>query len=245
MPSRRTMMLAAGADGTLGCVASSRVKRQEASDAVSGLGWRLLLGNLVTQVRTGSLAQAAEVAAELASGIESHDHLQIDLRPHRLYLSLSSPDVAFVTARDLELAREISAKVTGLGLTTDSGGGACGYRPVQLTEICIDALDISAVRPFWRAVFGYADEPGPSNGIIDPAGQGPALWFQQMDEPRPQRNRIHFDVSVPHDEAQRRIEAAVAAGGTVIDDTEAPAFWVIADPEGNEVCICTWQGRDP
>jgi 4a-hydroxytetrahydrobiopterin dehydratase len=27
-------------------------------------------------------------------------------------------------------------------------------------------------------------------------------------------------------------------------DAEAPAFWVLADAEGNEACITTWQGRD-
>ena len=96
-------------------------------------------------------------------------------------------------------------------------------------------------------MLGYADEPG-SDGdqiaIVDPAGQLPAIWFQQMDSPRPQRNRIHFDISVPHDEAADRIKAAVAAGGRIVGDAEAPAFWVLADPEGNEVCITTWQGRD-
>jgi 4a-hydroxytetrahydrobiopterin dehydratase len=66
-----------------------------------------------------------------------------------------------------------------------------------------------------------------------------------MDEPRPQRNRIHFDLSVPHDEAHQRIQDTIAAGGTLVSDAEAPAFWVLADSEGNEVCICSWQGRDP
>ena len=65
-----------------------------------------------------------------------------------------------------------------------------------------------------------------------------------MDAPRPERSRIHLDISVPHDEAPLRIEATVAAGGTILSDAEAPAFWVLADPEGNEACITTWQGRD-
>ena len=78
----------------------------------------------------------------------------------------------------------------------------------------------------------------------DPFGRGPAIWFQQMDSPRPQRNRIHLDIDVPHDAAAARIEAALAAGGTLLSDHAAPAFWVLADAEGNEACICTWQGRD-
>ena len=38
--------------------------------------------------------------------------------------------------------------------------------------------------------------------------------------------------------------AAIAAGGTMLSDAEAPAFWVFADVEGNEACVTTWQGRD-
>jgi 4a-hydroxytetrahydrobiopterin dehydratase len=70
------------------------------------------------------------------------------------------------------------------------------------------------------------------------------VWFQQMDAPRPQRNRIHFDVTVPHDVAEKRIADAIAAGGRIINDSEARAFWVLADAEGNEACVCTWQDRE-
>ena len=69
------------------------------------------------------------------------------------------------------------------------------------------------------------------------------MWFQQMDEARTERNRFHLDVSVPHDLAEQRLEAALAAGGTLLTDEYARAFWVLADAEGNEVCICTWQDR--
>jgi 4a-hydroxytetrahydrobiopterin dehydratase len=65
-----------------------------------------------------------------------------------------------------------------------------------------------------------------------------------MDGPRTGRNRIHIDVSVPHDQAESRIAAAVAAGGRVVYQAEAPAFWTLADAEGNEVDIATWQGRE-
>ncbi|MBB5982814.1 VOC family protein [Kribbella solani] len=114
-------------------------------------------------------------------------------------------------------------------------------------EIAIDAMDIAGVRPFWKAVLGYADEAGADGSedpLVDPVGQGPAVWFQQMDRERPQRNRIHFDVCVPHDEAERRVEGALAAGGHLVSAERAPAFWVLADREGNEACVTTWQGRD-
>jgi 4a-hydroxytetrahydrobiopterin dehydratase len=231
-----------------------RLKRQEISDAVGDLGWRLILGELRTQVRTASLAQASEVAAravaaadELTGDDGAGAHLRMDLRGDRVYLSVFTRAADWVTALDIELARAISGVVGKLGLATLPGPGAEAERAVQLVEIGIDAMDIAAIRPFWRAVLGYGDVPGsagPEDAIVDPAGQGLAIWFQQMDAPRPQRNRIHLDIAVPHDEAQRRMDAAVAAGGRLTYTDEAPAFWVLADPEGNEACITTWQARD-
>jgi 4a-hydroxytetrahydrobiopterin dehydratase len=225
------------------------LRRHEASDAISGLGWRYVLGTLCATVVVGSPAEAAEVAvrAVAACGDEAAS-LSIDLRPDQVALSLQSPASASVTGREVALARRVSEVVRGLGLATDAGVGGRSPRSVQVVEIAIDALNIAAVRPFWKAVLGYTDEPGrsgPEDPLVDPLGQGPAVWFQQMDAPRPQRNRIHLDVSVPHDEAPERIRATLAAGGMLRSDAAAPAFWVLADPEGNEACITTWQGRDP
>jgi 4a-hydroxytetrahydrobiopterin dehydratase len=212
-----------------------KLSRPEASAAVTSLGWRLVLGELRTEVRTGSLPLAG------ADG-----HLRLDVRADRVMLALQTAAVGWVTERDVELARNISTMVDQLRLETASGGGVDG-RSVQVLEIGIDTLDAAAIRPFWRAVLGYVDQPGQPGswgGLVDPLGQGPAVWFQRMDAPRPQRNRIHFDVSVPHDEAEPRIQAALAAGGTLLNDAQAPAFWVLADAEGNEACVTTWQGRE-
>ena len=220
--------------------AHTKLSRPGASDAVAGIGWRYILGEFRTEVLTGSLPLAADVAARAAAKAGAQGHLRIDVRADRAIFSLQTAAVAWVTPLDVELAHRISAVAGEFRLTTQPGS-------VQMLEIGIDAMDIAKIRPFWQAVLGYADEPGrpgPPNGLVDPAGQGPAVWFQQMDAPRPQRNRIHFDVSVPHDEAHQRIAATIAAGGTLIYDAEAPAFWVLADPEGNEACITTWQGRD-
>ncbi|MFD9127323.1 VOC family protein [Kitasatospora sp. NPDC059571] len=228
---------------------ASPLSSQEASDAVGGLGWRFLLGTLRTSVPTGSLAGAAEAAAlaVAACGDDADRHLRADLRPAGAVLTLQSTDRADVTALDVELAGRISAALRRAGLRTETGSGPDAPRSVQLLEVGIDALDIAAIRPFWKAVLGYDDEAGtdgPEAPLVDPVGQGPAIWFQQMDRPRPQRNRLHFDICVPHDEAPRRIADALAAGGRLVSADEAPAFWVLADREGNEACVTTWQGRD-
>ena len=226
----------------MGGMEHTKLSRADASAAVTGLGWRYVLGEFRTEVLTGSLPLAADVAGRAAAVPGVEGHLRMDIRADRLLLSLQTAGHAWVTTRDAELARQLSALAQEFRLTTQPG--TARGRAVQALELGIDALDIGKIRPFWKAVLGYADETAGGNGLVDPLGQGPAVWFQQMDAPRSQRNRIHFDVSVPHDEAPRRIEATLAAGGTVLSDAEAPAFWVLADPEGNEACITTWQGRD-
>ena len=136
------------------------------------------------------------------------------------------------------LANEIAAIARDQGLEPLEAPPTC-------FELAIDALDIGAIKPFWRAVLGYRDDPPQTTAdLSDPAGIGPGVWFQQMDEPRPQRSRMHVDLWVPHDVVQQRIQDALDAGGQLLSDGKAPSFWVLADAEGNEICLCTWQARD-
>jgi 4a-hydroxytetrahydrobiopterin dehydratase len=223
--------------------------RTEASRATDSIGWRYLLGTLAASVPVTSLGQAATVAAvaTAACGADADGHLRIDLRADRVELSLADRRRLGATRRDTELAAAVTTALAGVGAAVAGPVSEQHPRPVQMLEIAIDALDIPAIRPFWKAVLGYGDEPGragPADAIVDPAGQLPAFWFQQMDQPRPQRNRIHLDITVAHDEAGPRIRAALDAGGVLVSDAEAPAFWLLADAEGNEICVCTWQGRD-
>jgi len=210
--------------------------RQRASTLVTDLGWRFLLGTYRTCVPVSSLTEAGAVAAQVLSVPGVGGRLRLDLRDDRVILTVFPPGATLVTEAEADLVRRIS----DLGLKFEP-------ESTQMLELAIDAIDIPAIRPFWRAVLGYADEvmpAGPTDAIIDPAGQGPAIWFQQMDAPRPQRNRVHFDLAVPHDQVEPRMAAALVAGGALVSDGEAPAFWVLADPEGNEICLTTWQGRD-
>jgi 4a-hydroxytetrahydrobiopterin dehydratase len=216
------------------------LSRRELSDAVSGLGWRYVLGSLCATVAVTSLAEAAELAVRLAG--DAGDGLFVDVRPSAALLRLRSPDGGRVTAAEVVTADRIAGLLAGLGRRLEPG--LEGVRSVQMVEIAIDAIDIPRVRPFWRAVMGYGEDPGDPGSLVDPLGQGLPICFQQMDQPRLQRNRIHLDVSVPHDEAERRVEAALEAGGRLVSDRHAPAFWVLSDPEGNEACVCSWQGRD-
>jgi 4a-hydroxytetrahydrobiopterin dehydratase len=221
------------------------LSRTAASEAVAAAGWRFLLGSLRCCVPVdglGSAARAAGLAVDACRG-EADGHLQVDLRADRVELGLQTQRLAAVTERDVELAHRVTAAVAPVGPTVP----VVAAHPVQLLEVAVDALDIAAVRPFWAAVLGYTADPGeegPEGALVDPAGRLPSVWFQQMAAPRPQRNRIHLDLTLPHDVAEQRVADAVAAGGVLGPTSQPRAFWVLADPEGNEVCVCTWQDRD-
>jgi 4a-hydroxytetrahydrobiopterin dehydratase len=208
-------------------------------DADAGLDdWRFLLGRIEAVFVADSFATASAFVAQVAEAADAADHHpDVDLRyPGRVHVALTTHAVDGLTTADLDLATTISALAA-------TGGLDATPVPARL-EVGIDALDIDAVRPFWKAVLGYEEWPQNATVLVDPRRIGPAFWFQQMDAPRPQRNRIHIDVTVPHDVADERVAAAVAAGGHIVSDRRARAFWVLADPEGNEACICTWQDRD-
>lgn len=217
-----------------------------AVSAAAGPSWRLMLYELHTAVPVADLAAGLEAARALleAAGMPGERRLRLDLRSTVLVLAVSAPDDWKVGAAELELAQRLTASFAALGLVARPD--LVEPRSLQSLELGIDTMDRELIRPFWKAVLGYVDGPGedPPNGLVDPLGQGPAVWFQQLDEPRPQRNRIHFDVTVPHDQAPARIESALAAGGRLLSDSKAPAFWVLADADGNEACVCTWEGRD-
>ena len=97
-----------------------------------------------------------------------------------------------------------------------------------------DSIDIG----FWRAVLGYA--PLADDNAIDPLGHGSTVWMQELDEAKPLRHAMHVDVSVAREHARARVAAALAAGGRIIDDSEAPRNWILADRAGNRVCVASW-----
>jgi 4a-hydroxytetrahydrobiopterin dehydratase len=190
--------------------------------------WRVLYHVVSAHFRTGSLAQGIAFVNEvgrLAGAAEQH--LNLDVRHAGVTISLKT--------RDITLARRIAAAARALGLEADPAA-------VQHVHVTIDAIALADVLPFWRALLGYHQID--DDYLFDPTGRGPCLEFQRMDVPRSQRNRIHIDVAVPHEQAGGRIAGALAAGGHLVSDAHAPKWWTLADPEGNEACVATWAGRE-
>jgi len=208
---------------------------QQIADA--GLvGWAFVSDGLRTRVATGGFAAGLALVDAVGAAAEAADHHpDLDLRWGHVDVRLWSHDADGVTERDLDLARTVSRLAAEAGLGLDAGG-------VQSVDLALDTPDAAGILPFWGAFLGYEPRPGVDDEVRDPTGAHPPVWFQQSgaDEPR---QRWHLDVWVDPSQVQARIDAAVAAGGRVVDDSAAPSFWVLADVEGNRSCLCTWQDR--
>jgi 4a-hydroxytetrahydrobiopterin dehydratase len=219
---------------------TERITPRQFHEAVGVEDWRVVGEGACTYFRTGSFAAGARLVhaiSELA-GLEDH-HPDVDLRYSGVTVRLITimHDYYGLSERHVELARLISAMARELGVPADPSA-------VQTVQVTIDALVGPEVMPFWRAVLGYRDRGDSPQDLIDPRGRGAPFWFQEMDAPRSQRNRIHIDVWVPHDQAEARIAAAIAAGGHLVSDEHAPEWWTLADAEGNEADVATTMGRD-
>jgi len=215
---------------------TERISPRQFHEAASIEDWRVLFEGACAHFRTGSFATGVALVDAIGRlAAAANQHPDVDLRYKSVTVRLRTHDVDGLSERDITLARRISEVARELDVPADPTA-------VQTVQVTIDALDSPAVQPFWRAVLGY-QEVGDED-LIDPHGRGPSFWFQQMDAPRPQRNRIHVDISVPQDQADARVAAAIAAGGHLVTDQYAPAWWVLADAEGNEACVTTWMGRD-
>jgi len=200
--------------------------------------WVFMLGGLQTRIRTGTFKTGLALVNAIGAAAEDLDHHpDLDLRFTHLNVRLTSHDERGVTDRDIRLARTISTLAKDAGLEAGPAG-------ISRLELALDSPSFAAVVPFWAAVLAFEHSSGPDWGdeVADPEGALPTIWFQQSGSEEP-RQRWHPDVWVDPAEVQPRIDAALAAGGTLVSAEEAPSFWVLADPEGNRVCLCTWQER--
>ncbi|GAA5118235.1 hypothetical protein GCM10023339_30470 [Alloalcanivorax gelatiniphagus] len=149
--------------------------------------------------------------------------------------------VEWVTQQDVDLARRITEVAAEHGLAADPAA-------VSELELGLDSADSATVAPVWAALLtGDADSRGrgsPSDEVRDATGRVPNLWFSEPDAqgtegaPGPRAQRFHLEVYVAAEVLEQRVAAAVAAGGTVVDDSDAPALTVIADQDGNTGVVC-------
>lgn len=201
-------------------------------DAEGGGDWVVLHGGATAVFRVASFRDGVRLADAIADGLEG----LADAAP---LLTLASTHVTVRITRDLwrieprhiELARAVSAAARRCGASPDRAA-------VQEVQLAIaakaDAIDVG----FWRAVLGY--DAMADDNAVDPLGHGSTVWMQELDGAKALRHAMHLDVSVAREHVAARLDAALAAGGRIVDDSHAPTHWTLADRAGNRVCICAW-----
>lgn len=210
--------------------------------------WRKLAQGLHARYLVEDFGSAARfVTAVGAAGDEHGHHPRVSIGPGHVDLKLVSDDavyhedettehiVEWVTQQDLDLARAITQVAAEHEIAADPTS-------VSVVELGLDTARSATIAPVWAALLtGSSEAQGhgsPSDEIRDPGGRVPNLWFGGADEDGPARQRFHLEVYVAHDVAEQRVAAAVAAGGTVVDDSEAPFLTVVADQDGNRGVVC-------
>ncbi|HET9944473.1 MAG TPA: VOC family protein [Actinomycetes bacterium] len=199
--------------------------------------WRVCDGGASAWFDAPDLATGLRFALAVASLPACLDHPpDLDARTTGVMVRLATfrPGPDGLSTLDVAAARAVSEVAREHGLVADPSR-------IWGMVLNIGSTSPAAILPFWSAVLGMDEVDGELN---DPLARQPVVCFQHLQQPRPGHGRIHVDVWVPHDQAEARVAAALAAGGRLVSDEPAPSWWILADPDGNEACVATWIGTD-
>jgi 4a-hydroxytetrahydrobiopterin dehydratase len=203
-------------------------------------GWAFLvhygLFRLHTRIKTESFAAGLKIVNAIGQAAEEvNHHADLDLRSSRVDVRLTSGyEVHGVTERDVSLARRISEIAAAAGAELECGSISC-------IEFALDTPDHEKIAPFWAAVLDREYVHGDGWADVGDRNQTqPIIFFQRSGRDEP-RQRWHLDLWVDPDQVQPRVDAALAAGGTLVERDHGA---MLSDPDGNKICVCTWQPTD-
>jgi predicted enzyme related to lactoylglutathione lyase len=108
--------------------------------------------------------------------------------------------------------------------------------------LVLDCADPGRLAEFWAPALDYVSIGNiGSYAVLVPNGRpGPKLLLQQVPEAKTVKNRMHLDIETRDIETEAtRLDAL---GATRVQDDQVHEHgtnWVLmADPEGNEFCVC-------
>lgn len=116
----------------------------------------------------------------------------------------------------------------------------------RISELVIDCADAERLAAFWSEVLGYVELGREDDGSIEigPPDVGfggplPTLVLSPSGDPRPEKLRLHIDVSPTDRDQDAELDRLLALGARPADvgQTGAEDWHVLADPEGNEFCL--------
>jgi 4a-hydroxytetrahydrobiopterin dehydratase len=212
--------------------------------------WRKLGQGLHARFLVSDLPAGARLLSAIVEAVDTAGHLEVRMGTRHLDLKLISADaiyrddagsehqVEWVTERDLDLARRISAIAAERSVSADP-------RSITTVELELDTANSAALAPVWSVLLtGGTEAQGRGtigDDVRDVTSRVPILSFGESDPAATPARRFHIDVQVPYDVADARIAAAVAAGATIVDASAAPWTTVLADPDGNTAGVNTFQ----
>ena len=110
---------------------------------------------------------------------------------------------------------------------------------LRLGSIVFNCADLDRMTEFWCATLGF--EPGP---VVDDGtfrvlgGERVNLSLQVARQPVSARDQAHLDLYTSSQQAE--VERLRQLGASVVRHNRDPDddYVVLADPEGNEFCVC-------
>jgi 4a-hydroxytetrahydrobiopterin dehydratase len=216
----------------------TRVSEAEAQEQLPD--WTVVDGRLELSVRAKDFTQAIEFVNRFTNFAEAQDHHpDFEIRYNTIRMRLLSHDVGHLTDRDIRFATSVDVLIEEMNLKRQP-------EKITRTQLVLVSTNVEAIKPFWQAVFDYKTAKNDENMIVDRSDVLPPIRFHQFTDTEASTEdlklsgglgKAHLDVFVPADQAQKRVQNAVEAGGKLLNDTDAPAEWELADMDGNRVFV--------
>jgi hypothetical protein len=112
--------------------------------------------------------------------------------------------------------------------------------------LVVDCADPEKLAGFWAPALSYTNVGAAGNYVLlmPPDPSRPKLLLQSVSEAKVAKNRVHFDIETPDVDGEvSRLEGLGARRLEEGARTEHGTRWfVMADPEGNEFCVCDGGG---
>ncbi len=210
---------------------STWISAQQFHRAPDVTDWRVTAAGPQAVFTAPSLDRAAAlIPAIVAAADRSGIRPDVDLRPEAVIVQVHAQEEG-IPAEAVVFAAEVSRAAAALDLVADP-------TRAQTVQVYVAQHSGADARPFFLAALGY--DPLGDGDAVDPLRRGPQLAFNPITGDAPARGRTHFDVFVPADQVRARVDAALAAGGRMADDSYAPSWWSLASPDNHGVDIAAW-----
>jgi len=207
-------------------------------------GWTVVDGRLEISVRAKDFTQAIEFVNRFTNFAEAQDHHpDFEVRYNTVRMRVVSHDVGHLTDRDIRFATSVDVLIEEMQLKR---------QPEKITraQLVLVSTDVSRIKPFWQAIFDFKQAKDDENVIVDRSDVLPSIRFHQFADSSASQEDVnlsgalgkaHLDIFVPAELAADRVEAAVEAGGKLLNDTHGPFEWELSDIDGNRAFVRTSQ----